>query len=130
MGNLIKNKVNEEYIDTYTSLSKEGINRIRDKYKVINVDWLDPILVNSKIFGDEYFTKLPKKKEIINNMLNYYLNHKDKGIYKKTDYLCNEKEKICICNTHAEDFRKIYERNNYKEGEKYISWCKKIKEPF
>lgn len=32
-------------------------------------------------------------------MLKYYLNNKDKAIYKKTDYLCN---------THADDFRKIY----------------------
>lgn len=40
-------------------------------------------------------------------MLNYYLNHKDKPIYKKTDYLCNEKEKLCICNIHAEDFEKF-----------------------
>lgn len=42
-----------------------------------------------------------------------------------TDYICNKKEKICICNIHAEDFRKIYERNNYRKDIKYISWCKK-----
>ena len=40
--------------------------------------------------GDDYFTKCPKKEEAIYNMLNYYLNHKDKNIYKKTEYLCNE----------------------------------------
>jgi hypothetical protein len=130
MGNLIQNKVVEEYNDIYTTLDNNTKNKIREQYKVIDVDWLDPIIINSTIFGDEYFTKLPKKKEIINIMLDYYLNHKDRGIYKKTDYLCNKKEKICICNTHAEDFRKIYERNNYEEGKKYISWCKKIKEPF
>jgi hypothetical protein len=49
--------------------------------------------------------------EAVNNMLSYYLNHPD----KKTDYLCNKKEKICICNTNAEDFRKIYDQNNYKK---------------
>uniref|UniRef100_A0A6C0HYE0 Uncharacterized protein n=1 Tax=viral metagenome TaxID=1070528 RepID=A0A6C0HYE0_9ZZZZ len=32
-----------------------------------------------------------------------------------TDYLCNERERICICNTHAEDFRKIYEGINYRK---------------
>ena len=26
-------------------------------------------------------------------MVEFYLNDKDKEIYKKTDYLCNEKEK-------------------------------------
>ena len=36
--------------------------------------------------------------------------------------VCNQEEKICICNVHAEDFRKIYDRNNYKQGDKYISW--------
>ena len=55
-------------------------------------------------------------------MLEYYFNHKDKPIYKKTDYLCNKKEKVCICNTHAADFRKIYDGINYKPKDKYISW--------
>ena len=130
MGNLIQNQVVEEYNNIYTSLDNKTINRIREEYKVIDVDWLDPILVNSKIFADDYFTKLPKKKEIINNMLDYYLNHDDKAIYKKTDYLCNKKEKICICNIHAQDFRKIYEKINYEEEKNYISWYKKTKEPF
>jgi len=49
---------------------------------------------------------------------------KDKAIYKKTDYLCNKKEKICICNIHADDLRKIYEGNNYDKPSKYISWYK------
>ena len=60
-------------------------------------------------------------------MVEFYLNDKDKEIYKKTDYLCNEKEKLCICNTHADDFRKIYDGINYKQNIKYISWCKNIK---
>jgi hypothetical protein len=63
-------------------------------------------------------------------MLDYYFTHKDKKIYKMTDYLCNEKDEMCICNIHAENFRKIYNTPNYIEGNKYISWCKKIKEHF
>ena len=54
-------------------------------------------------------------------MLNFYMNDKDEHnghIYKRTDYLCNEKEKVCICNTHAEDFRKIYEGINYRQNTK------------
>ena len=65
---------------------------------------------------------LPPKKDIVNNMLEYYLNHKDIEIYKKTEYLCNVKEKVCICNTHADDLRKVYDGVNYKSNEKYISW--------
>lgn len=125
MNNLINNtnlkKINDQYSDSYWSLSVT--EDIKKDYKIIKVDWLDPILVKSKMFGDKYFTS--EKEEIVNNMLTYYLNHKDKPIYKKTDYLCNKKEKICICNIHAEDFRKIYDGINYKKGEKYISWIKK-----
>lgn len=63
-------------------------------------------------------------------MLEYYLNDKDKSIYKKTDYLCNKKEKFCICNTHADDFRKIYDGINYSPNIKYVSWCKKENDNF
>lgn len=117
------------YTDCFTSLSDSKIKQIRESYKVIDVPYLDPIKVKSKIFADEYFENNPGKEEVINNMLDFYLSHKDKPIYKKTDYLCNTKEKICICNTHAEDFRKIYDEQNYKPGDKYISWIirKKVK---
>ena len=81
------------------------------------------VKLDYKIFDDDYFTQ---KKYVINNMVDFYLNDKDKGIYKKTDYLCNEKEKLCICNAHADDFRKIYDGINYKPNVKYIDWCKKV----
>jgi hypothetical protein len=113
----------------YKSLDEETIKYIRNKYYVIDVDWLDRTLVNSKMFNNEYF-EFSSKKESVNKMLDYYLNDKDKIIYKKTDYLCNEREKICICNTHANDFRKIYNGINYKPNKKYISWCKKDIERF
>jgi hypothetical protein len=112
----------------YSTLCEDQIKDIRKNYKVIDVDWLDKILVNSKMFNDEYFTKSPKKKEVVNNILEYCLNDKDEAnthIYKITDYLCNDKERVCICNTHADDFRKIYEGINYKKGSKYISWLEK-----
>jgi len=133
MGNSIPNNSEKYHNSHYSTIDDHEIKRIRSNYKVVDVDWLDIILVNSKMFDDEYFVKLPKKKEVINNMLELYLNDKDehnKHIYKITDYLCNEREKICICNTHAEDFRKIYEGINYKENRKFISWAKKIKDNF
>jgi hypothetical protein len=112
------------YKDFFTSLSDSKIEQIRKSYKVIDVPYLDPIKVNYTMFADKYFKSNPEKEDIINIMLDFYLSHKDKAIYKKTDYLCNEREKICICNTHAEDFRKIYDEQNYKPGDKYISWVR------
>jgi hypothetical protein len=118
------------YKDFFTSLSDSKIEQIRRSYKVIDVPYLDPIKVNYTMFADKYFKNNPEKEDIINIMLDFYLSHKDKAIYKKTDYLCNEKERICICNTHAEDFRKIYDGQNYKPGDKYISWIRLKKDHF
>ena len=125
MDNSIPNNCEKYYNSFYGSLDHDNIQNIRKNYKVLDVDWLDNTLVNYVMFNDEYFEKSANKKKVINNMLDYYLNDKDTTIYKKTDYLCNEREKICICNTHAEDLRKIYEGINYKPNQKYISWCKK-----
>ena len=110
--------------DVFTALGNEQLNIIKANYKVIQVPWLDAIQVNYKMFNDEYFVNSSCKKEMVQEMLDYYLNHNDKAIYKKTDYLCNKKEKICICNIHADDLRKIYEGNNYDKESKYISWYK------
>ena len=118
------------YKDFFTSLSDEQIEKINNGFKVIKVDWLDKKLVEYKMIGDEYFNKNPEKKKVIEDMMNFYLGHNDKPVYKKTDYLCNEREKICICNTHAEDFRKIYDGINYTPGDKYISWIRKSKDHF
>ena len=108
--------------DFFTHIDEEKIQYLRNNYKIIDVDYLEPILVRSKMFGDDYF-KL-QKKDAVNNMLDYYLNHKDKAIYEKTNYLCDKKEKICICNQHANDLRKIFDGINYKQDEKYTSWFK------
>jgi hypothetical protein len=118
------------YKDFFTSLSDSKIEQIRKSYKVIDVPYLDPIKVNYTMFADKYFKSNPEKEDIINIMLDFYLSHKDKPIYKKTDYLCNEKEQICICNIHAEDFRKIYDGQNYNPGDKYISWIRLNKDHF
>ena len=120
MGNNIQSKT---FDDFYTGIDEEIMVDLRNNYKIINVDYLDPDLVHAKMYDNNSFV-LPRKKVFINNMLDYYLNHNDKEIYKITDYLCNEKEKVCICNTHAEDFRKIYDGVNYKPNKKYISWFK------
>ena len=126
MGNSNK----QFYNDSFTSLDNKQIEHIRSNYKIIDVPYLNPIIVRSAIFADDYFTKSPIKTDIINNMLDYYLKHPDKHIYQKTDYLCKKKERVCICNIHAKDFRRIYDNIHFKEDDKYISWFKLYNDPF
>lgn len=109
----------------YTVIDEDQIQNIRQNYKVVDVNCLTTIEINSKMVNDEYFT--PEKKNVINNILDYHLNCKYADIYKTTHYLCNKKEKICICN-HAEDFKKIYSGTNDSGNTKYVSWCKKYGE--
>ena len=124
----------EKYTDSYKMLKNHEISKIREQYDVIDVAWLSIDNVHYQMGGDKYFDKSNSdnsktKEEIINSMLVYYLTCQDRAIYKKTDYLCNEREKFCICNTHADDFRKIY-NGNYKEGDKFISWFREKKHRF
>ena len=120
MGNNIEGSKSNDF---FTTIDYENIVDLKNNYTILDVDYLDPYLVHAKMYDRNAFL-LPRKKVVVNNMLKYYLNHKDSEIYQKTDYLSNEKEKICICNTHAEDFRKIYDGINYKPDKKYISWFK------
>ena len=126
MGNNIHIPKRKNSNDYFTSLDDEKIADLKNNYTIIEVDYLDPILVFSKMLN-ETFSRKEEKKAIVDKMLKYYLNHADKEIYKKTDYLCNETEKVCICNTHAEDFRRIYDGLNYKPNDKYISWYTPLK---
>ena len=64
-------------------------------------------------------------------MLNYYLTSNSTYIYqKKTELLCNEKQRICMCNIYAADYRKILEGINYKKDKKDISWIRGINDHF
>ncbi len=83
--------------------------------KELNKEKINFELFNNKNLDDNQII-------MFQEMTKYYLTHKDSEIYKKTDYLCNQKEKICICNTHADDLRKIYDGINYKENVKFISY--------
>lgn len=146
MGNIInsdKKKIDSEniksvYNDTFWSTTDTEIANIKTDYKVIKVDWFNEELINYEMFADEYFninTKInpqkKQKKQVVIDMVKYYQNHKDSEILtKQTDLLCNKKERICICNVNADNFRKIYNRVNYKADDKFISWIKKSNEPF
>jgi len=126
MGNLFNKSnidITDKYMNRYVSVNNEDIQKILNNYKIIYVNNLNEHVINSKMNKDEYFKKSPVKKQIINDIISYHLNDKDKEIYMKTDFICNEKHKVCVCNTFADNLRKIYDKQNYKENEKYISWC-------
>lgn len=117
----IKKKPNYE-LNSFSTLTQGEIKDLRTEYKIIDVDWFDKIKVKSAIFNDEYFNSNPKKIKIVDDMVDYFENHKDKSIFtKKTNYLCDTKEKLCICNVHANDFRKIYDGINYTD-DTYVAW--------
>lgn len=114
-----------QYVEQqYTTLNDHDYEHINKHFKIIKVDWFDKIQVNSATF-----TMDKSIQDIVSKMSDFYLNHEDKAIYKKTDYLCNRKERICICNTHAKDFRKIYDGINYTD-DNYVSWIKMKRDPF
>lgn len=123
MENNVEFSKSDDFNNFRTCIDEQNIVDLRNNYKILYVDYLDIELVCAKMYDNNAFL-LPRKKDIVNNMLEYYLNHKDSEIYKKTEYLCNRKEKVCICNTHAEDFRKMYDGINYEPNKKYISWFK------
>ncbi len=115
---------------SYSTIKPNEITNLRNDYKIIDIKWLDLVQINLAMFGDEYFEKHPNKKQIVYDMTEHFSTDPDKSIYKKkTNYLCNQKEKLCICNVNANDFRKIYDGCNYTD-ECYVAWIKKANEPF
>ena len=127
MGNNIYCYKSNNFNVFSSGIDEDKIVDLINNYKIINVDYLESKLVYSQMYGNNYFELLPERKNIVDNMFTYYLNNKDREIYKKTDYLCNEKVKVCICNTHADDFRKSYDGVYYKPNKKYISWFTPLK---
>jgi len=90
-------------------------------FKIIKVDELDPILIRAKMLEDPYFSgnwlTFNHNFTSVNVMIDYYLNHKDVEIYKKTKYFCNITTNICICNINANTFN---DQNRYNVI--YVSW--------
>jgi hypothetical protein len=123
MGNT--NKPNLKYKHTFWSMEDEDIEEIQN-YKIIESIVLDKYIINQILLVDNYFDKYPTKSKVINNMLNYCLEHEEKEKFKTADYICNKRIKVCICNSQAEYFRKMTKTNNYIEGKQYISWLKKL----
>lgn len=135
----IPNKISENTHEYYLSVNSNSsdVKDIREKYKVIDVDYFVPessikkkepeiIIVDSKVFS----TSKPSKTNMAFDMVDFCFKDEPERYYQKIDYVCNEKESICICNTHADDFRKMYDGKNYKSGRVNIIWVKKRNERF
>jgi len=121
-------RMKNEYFENYTSLTIDEIQKIKQNYKIININYFNTDVIKFKIITDEYFEKNPNKTKMVNNMINFYIKSKNIEKYKKTNYLCNENEKICICNIYADNFKRIYDGSNYDKNTKYVSWIKKNEE--
>jgi len=115
------NKPINKYTDIYCHITEVEIGELRKKNKVLDVFSLEYEIIRLQMEKDEYFQEKPKEKDSINNMLTYYKNHRDYPIYKQTEYLCDEQNRICICNIHAEELRNLYYQKGYKNMRKFIS---------
>ena len=122
MGNSMFRKPNiRKYEHTFGSINNEDLEEIK-KYKIIETIVLDKFIINKIMLLDKYFDIYPTKSKVINNMLNYCLEHKEKEKFEKIDYICNKRIKVCIFNKKAHYFREMFENDT---EEKYISWVKK-----
>jgi hypothetical protein len=105
---------------SFTRLTPLNEIELRKKYKIVEVNFLNTILVNNKMYNSNLYDT--DEIEIVNKMMKAYLINKDAVIFKKTEYLCNKTNKICICNLHADNLRKIYDGRNYEPNVKYVSF--------
>lgn len=102
----------------YHNVSRKDIELLEQNNKILNLNYISLENVNNAMLNDKYFSMFPNKKQVVDDMLKYIMTREnsDKTIYtKKTNYICDMDEKICICNTHANDFRKIYDGNHYTD---------------
>jgi hypothetical protein len=100
---------------THTILSDSELTLLNKEYKIIEVPSFDYYQISSKLFGNEYFDTTFNQKKVVDSML----QHQDVDLFKRTDFICNEKEKICICNNGAEDLRKLLSDH---KSQKFIKW--------
>lgn len=115
------------YDENYYEYSESNVNDLKLNYKIINVPYFCPMIIKHEIFNHmDYKIDLTREKSI-ENMINFWSTHKDKHIFEKTDYLCNRTEKLCICNTQADDLRKIYDGENYKPNLTFVSFISEKK---
>lgn len=132
--NKISENTHDYYCSTNNNNSSDYVKDLRDKYKVIDVDYFVPESSIKKkemeiIVTDSKMLYKPEPTMVF-DMMDFCFKNDTERYYQKIDYVCNEKERVCICNTHADDFRKIYDGKNYKEGIVNVIWVKKRNERF
>ena len=104
-------------MDHFHTISNKEM--IELQHKSIYVDYFDKNAIIKKIKIDTRFNHLNESD--ITRFVEYYDNHKDKPIYEKTDCLCSHNLDVCIINKNAHKFRQIYDGDNYKSDNNYIS---------
>jgi len=119
-----------KYTDRFFLLTQKQVQDIKTNYKVIEVPYFEPNIIKYVICEDKYFTSNPEKEQTIMFMLDYYLSNPNcttnKQIILKTDFICCEKERICLCNTNADNLRKTYDGENYVPNHTFVSWFREI----
>ena len=117
---------------SYMTLEKkdEMLKDIEKNYKMVELFCLNLDILNQTIQNDPFFEDSPQKKSMLIKMATFYLNHNDLNIFKKTDYFCNEKHKICICNKSAQNYRDLCKSEKYNNNKKYVSWSVEGRDPF
>lgn len=138
MPNKMSEKTHEYYYSTH--INSSDVKRIRDpnNYTVINVDYFFPESSMKKIepsiivsdLDKVYSTSKPSQTSMAYDMMDFCFKDESDQHYQRVDYVCNEQEGVCICNTHADDFRKIYDGQDYKSGRVNIIWVKKKNQRF
>lgn len=126
------------YNDKYIPISDEEIKELEQTYNIINVPFLHEHqiiygidknyyrnLVRYEADEKEESIKYIKAQKITYSLLDVISKNGGRELYNKLDYICNEKEKVCICNENANLFRKIYDPPFYyslDKNKKFINW--------
>ena len=127
MGNIQSIDMSIQYIKLYEKFNVLKNPNVLKNYMIISVDTFDKIKILEKLKLEilpsvEYYMKDITIFQI-EEMLDFYLNHKNSEIYKITDYICHFDLRICIHNTNGLQLRnKIIEpSNNIKYIVTYIN---------
>jgi len=113
------------HTDRYSTLSHTEVNELRCNYDIFYIDWLDRSqIITAMQTNHSILSNTAQKQRVLQNMMDYYVNRTDTRVYDMTDYICDETSRMCICNTHADDFKKIYDKsqNEFRTSKTYVSW--------
>ena len=106
MGNIQSIDMSIQYIKLYEKFNVLKNQNVLKNYMIISVDTFDKIKILEKLKLEILPSVEYSMKDItmfqIEEMLDFYLNHKNSEIYKITDYICHFDLRICIHNQRTE----------------------------